>query len=199
MDKKRIYYIDEARGLAMLVIVSWHILGIHSSWTDGWVMPVFFFIMGMFYRQDASLKKIVFKKLNTLVVPMLFCSLPALAVSLWNHGGIATLKKIANPYECINPCSWFLVCMFFCYVVYWAINRMAKDKKQRFLFALVVSLIGFYSSQMHIFEHRIVLPFFISTALSVMIFIETGMLVKGKLLTSWGVRCLSSSACCLFL
>lgn len=68
----------------MFVVVFWHIWGIHSSWTDGWVMPVFFFIMGMFYRQDASLKKIVFKKLNTLVVPILFCSLPALAESWWN-------------------------------------------------------------------------------------------------------------------
>lgn len=162
----------------MLVVVSWHILGIHSTWTDSWVMPIFFFIMGLFYKQDASIRHMIIKKVNTLLVPLVFCSIPALILSFVQTGGMNTLKTLANPYANINGCSWFLMCMFFCYVIYWAINEITKSDKQRICLSLIVSVIGFYSSQCHIMGHRIVLPFFISTALTMMFIIETGRLSK---------------------
>lgn len=187
MDKDRYTFIDEAKALAMLVVVSWHILGIHSSWTDSWVMPIFFLIMGLFYKQDTSFKHMILKKINTLIIPLVFCSIPAFILSLYNHGCIFTLKRFFFPYECINPCSWFLICMFFCYVIYWLINIIAKDSKRRVVLTIIVSLIGFYSSQMHIFGHRLVLPFFISTALTMMFVIETGRSLRNYILNyKWG-------------
>lgn len=45
-EKVRYDNIDVARGLAMLVIIQWHVVGMHTTWTDGWVMPIFFIIMG---------------------------------------------------------------------------------------------------------------------------------------------------------
>ena len=53
-EKRRFDNIDIARGFAMLVIIEWHTIGIHTSWTDGWVMPIFFIIMGIFYKQEES-------------------------------------------------------------------------------------------------------------------------------------------------
>lgn len=38
-EKVRYDNIDVARGLAMLVIIQWHVVGMHTTWTDGWVMP----------------------------------------------------------------------------------------------------------------------------------------------------------------
>lgn len=35
-EKRRFDNIDIARGFAMLVIIEWHAIGIHTSWTDGW-------------------------------------------------------------------------------------------------------------------------------------------------------------------
>lgn len=186
MEKKRLYFVDEARGLAMLVVVSWHILGIHSSWTDSWVMPVFFFIMGLFYKQESSLKHVTIKKINTLLIPLVFFSIPALGMSLVQDGCLETLKTIANPYRNINGSSWFLVCMSFCYIVYWTINKITNNGKQSILLSLIVSLIGFYSSQMHLMGHRIVLPFYISTALTMMFIIEMGRGSKKYILADKG-------------
>ena len=53
-EKVRYDNIDVARGLAMLVIIQWHVVGMHTTWTDGWVMPIFFIIMGVFYKQESS-------------------------------------------------------------------------------------------------------------------------------------------------
>ena len=195
MDKVRYTFIDEAKALAMLVVVSWHILGIHSSWTDSWVMPIFFLIMGLFYKQDTSFKQMILKKINTLMIPLVFCSIPAFILSLYNHGYIVAFKRIVFPYECINPCSWFLICMFFCYVIYWLINKIARESKWRVVLSLIVSLIGFYSSQMCVFGHRLVLPFFISTALTMMFVIETGRSFRNYIMDyRWGgeITCLYS-------
>lgn len=54
-EKVRYDNIDVARGLAMLVIIQWHVVGMHTTWTDGWVMPIFFIIMGVFYLNSATL------------------------------------------------------------------------------------------------------------------------------------------------
>ena len=187
MEKKRLYFVDEARGLAMLVVVSWHILGIHSPWTDSWVMPIFFFIMGMFYKQDASIRHMIIKKVNTLLVPLMFCAIPALVSSIVQKGGVTTLKTLVNPYANINGCSWFLICMFFCYVIYWGINKFAYNGKYRSFFSLALSLAGFYSSQMYLMGHRVVLPFYISNALTMMFVIEMGRIAKEYIVSDkWG-------------
>lgn len=95
MDKVRYSFIDEAKALAMLVVVSWHVLGIHSSWTDSWTMPIFFLIMGLFYKQDTSFKLMILKKFNTLMIPLVFCSILAFILSLYNHGYIVAFKRMA--------------------------------------------------------------------------------------------------------
>ena len=75
-------YIDIARGLAMLVVINWHILDIHNPWTDAWVMPIFFLIMGVFYKQEETIKVILKKKINTILVPHFFFSIAAFIIQL---------------------------------------------------------------------------------------------------------------------
>lgn len=70
-EKVRYDNIDVARGLAMLVIIQWHVVGMHTTWTDGWVMPIFFIIMGVFYKQESSFKVMAIKKLNTIVMKII--------------------------------------------------------------------------------------------------------------------------------
>lgn len=171
--------IDIARGLAIMVVIFWHIVGIHSPWTDGWVMPVFFVIMGIFYRHVPSFKMLLKKKSRTILVPHLIGSIPAFAVLLCNTGYYNTIKAVLNPYSCINPVSWFLVCMFFCYLVYWGINQIAGDKTYvRIILSFAISILGFYTSQINFLGVRLVLPFFISTSFTVMAFIEIGHLLN---------------------
>lgn len=59
--KERLLYPDLARGIAILFVVEWHTLNIHLLWTDEWIMPVFFLIMGMFFCQSSDRKSLVVK------------------------------------------------------------------------------------------------------------------------------------------
>lgn len=54
-EKVRYDNIDVARGLAMLVIIQWHVVGMHTTWTDGWVMPIFFILSLWAYSTSRSL------------------------------------------------------------------------------------------------------------------------------------------------
>lgn len=172
-------HIDIARGLAILVVISWHVLGIHSPWTDGWAMAIFFFIMGIFYKQPESFGSMVKKKIQTLLVPWLTYSLPALLILIATAPIKDVLLKIANPYECIHGVSWFLICMFWCYVIYYFIHKyFGRNTHYVLLISLLMSVIGFYSGRLHIMGHRIVLPLFFSTAMTAMFFIALGEELK---------------------
>ena len=58
--EKRDNSFDSVRGLAMLTIMSWHSLGIHCALTAPWVMPVFFFIAGFFWKSDIPLRDFLY-------------------------------------------------------------------------------------------------------------------------------------------
>lgn len=116
-EKIRYDNIDVARGLAMLVIIQWHVVGIHTTWTDGWAMPIFFIIMGIFYKQESSFKVMAMKKINTIVIPMAFFSIPMFIISIFEKGVMPTLLKVANPYSMIHGVSWFFICTLWCYEI----------------------------------------------------------------------------------
>lgn len=66
---KRNYSIDIARGIAILFVVSWH-CRVGNFGVTMWVMPLFFFIMGVFYHTPISLKLQIRKKTNQLLIPL---------------------------------------------------------------------------------------------------------------------------------
>lgn len=178
-EKVRYDCFDIMRGLAMMVIMWWHTMNTHSAWTDGWVMPSFFIVMGVFYRQVPTFVGMLKKKAKSILLPYLVFSIPALVMSVVCDGYANTLKILVNPYRCINGFAWFLVCMFSCYVIYWTLHRLFVGKeKLRVVISIMVSLIVFYLSQCHIMGYRIVLPFFLSTSLECLVFIEFGYLTK---------------------
>lgn len=66
---KRNYSIDIARGIAILFVVSWH-CRVGNFGVTMWVMPLFFFIMGMFYHTPISLKLQIRKKNESASNPL---------------------------------------------------------------------------------------------------------------------------------
>lgn len=123
-EKVRYENVDVARGLAMLVVMSWHCLGHHYWWSDGWTMPVFFFIMGMFYKQEASIKTLLLKKLNTIIIPMALFSLPDVIIWMSTKGIATTCKTLLNPYATIHPGNWFFICIIGCYLIYYVLHKL---------------------------------------------------------------------------
>ncbi len=163
----------------MLIVISWHVAGFHSHWTDGWTMPVFFVIMGLFYKQPDTLASLLKKKFNSIIVPYMFFAVPAIIISLLSSGILETLKLMINPYQSINGMSWFLLCMFWCYLMYFLIYKFSGESKTcRILLSLCVSLAGFYMNYIRIFNHRLVLPFYASTAMTCMCFVSFGEMAR---------------------
>lgn len=184
----RYKYIDLARGFALLVVIVWHILGEHTPWTDGWVMPIWFFIMGLFYKHHPSLKYILMKKFNGLIIPVLFYSIPAFVIKIFDSGIYETLLEIVNPYRCINGPSWFLWCTFWCYMIFYGLHRFSGCKKLSVgILSLGISLIGYYMPFMQIEGHKVVLPLFFSTAMTAQVFLFLGEQLRSFVLsdTKW--------------
>lgn len=175
----RYEYIDIARGLSMLVVINWHTLNIHNCYTEGWAMPLFFVIMGAFYRQEKCLQLLLHKKMYTLLIPYLFFSIPALIISLINNGLRATTLIIVNPYDCLLGNGWFVWCMLWCYIINFGIYKFCKKRKSWVIVStIIVSLMGYYMNYIHIDGHRLVLPLYLSTAMTAMIFVLIGELTK---------------------
>lgn len=177
-EKRRFDNIDIARGFAMLVIIEWHTIGIHTSWTDGWVMPIFFIIMGIFYKQEESFQAMAIKKINTIVVPMLIFSTPMFFISLYEKGVVPTIMKLLNPYGMLHGVSWFLLCTLWCYTINYLLHKYIRNQAWLLLIMLALSAFSFYISTFEYHGHRLVLPLFCSTALTALGYLAIGEFAK---------------------
>ncbi len=172
--------IDNVRGLAMLVIISWHVVNIHSPWTDMWTMPIFFVVMGIFFK-PVDWHTLVFKKTRTLVVPWLFFSIPDFLMRLVYRGTSSVFKVVVNPYEYIHAGSWFVACTLWIYVIAYCLHQI-KNAHLRFAVTWVMIVGGFILSNTHVFGHRTVLPLNLHSAICMFVFFEVGRLLKDRVL-----------------
>ena len=73
----RIEYIDMAKGFCILLVVFAHI---HPDLTryawgvffDSFRMPLYFFLSGIFFKRYSGIGEFCLKKINNLIVPLLF-------------------------------------------------------------------------------------------------------------------------------
>ncbi len=167
--------IDNVRGFAMLVIISWHVMNIHSPWTDMWTMPVFFVVMGIFYK-PTDWSTLVKKKTATLVVPWLFFSIPDFLMSLAHRGVLEVMRVIFNPYQYLHAGSWFVACTLWIYVITYCLYRIKNNHLRTWITWLMI-IGGFVLSNTHVLGYRTVLPLNIHSAMCMYIFFEMGRLL----------------------
>lgn len=195
MQITRNHSFDAARGLAMLIIISWHTLGVHNMITDPWVMPIFFFIVGYFWKENIQFKPFVTHKLNKLIKPLIYFSIPSFFILLTKviiSQDYHPLIKLLSPYDSIIVGGWFIPCIIMSYICYWIVDFIIKNKNEfRWIIVIVFSTIGYMLDEIHIGHHRIILPFYTNTALFVMIFIELGRNFK-SIQTRYFTTCLYS-------
>ena len=176
--EKRDNSFDSVRGLAMLTIMSWHVLGIHCALTDPWVMPVFFFIAGFFWKSDIPLRDFSVHKLKKLIKPLFYFSIPAFVMVCFDayiQQDWHPFLKVISPYDSLVAGGWFIPCMLVSYLIYWMVDRCAEGSMfARIIITSILSVLGYLLDEVHIGDHRLVLPFYANTALFVMLFMEFG-------------------------
>ena len=183
---KRLDYVDIARGLAILYIIECHVCDYHVAWIDSWSMPIFFIIMGLFFKPTKTWKEMVIKKARTILLPFFLLSIPSYIQYIIQLGPIGLFYRVVDPFNCCHGVGWFLICMFWCYLIYYTIHRMVKGKMYiKLTVCLIISLVFFYISTWRpdiLSGHRLVLPYFMSTSLTCISFISVGELLKKQLL-----------------
>ena len=89
--------------------------------------------------------------------------------------------------------GWFLVCMFWCYLIYYGIHRIAEGRMSvKLSISMIVPIFFYYMSTWRsdmLGGHRLVLPFFLSTSFTCMALISIGELLKKYLLLDKRYSC----------
>lgn len=196
---KRVCFADIARGLGVIYFMWCHSVNIHVAYCDTWAMPVFFLVMGLFFKPTMTWREMIVKKLNTILVPFFLLSIPSYIQCAVTLPFKDFALKFINPFTCVHGVGWFLLCIFWCYIIYYGVVRLTKyNRVCTIAVCIILSVISFYASTYRVMGHRIVLPMYISTSLTVLPFIFIGDFLRNlikkerKPLSNIGIFSLSS-------
>lgn len=192
----RFHAADIARGLAVIYFIWCHSVNIHVAYVDTWPMPIFFMVMGLFFKPTTTWREMFEKKFFNIIVPFFLLSIPSYIQYAITLPVKSFIIKLINPFACVHGVGWFLICIFWCYLFYYGLVRLTKyNKKWVMVICLLLSFMSYYASTQYFMGYRIKLPFFISTALVVLPFICTGDILRDFLKKEfkWSMKALYGS------
>lgn len=191
MEKKRIEFIDLAKGFCIILVVFNHI---HKDYDAPFLladcfkvfrMPLYFFLSGLFFKSYESFWGFIKRKTNKLLIPFIFFFLLTsfvmpniISVLLGGRFDLSLLWSFIYPEFFPNFPIWFLYCLFELNIMFYVIYLVAgKFKKYNLLVMTVLSLIigfvGYYLG--HI---KLNLPMFIDSAMSALPFFYIGFITR---------------------
>lgn len=183
MGTKRIEFIDLAKGVGITLIVIGH-CGVDFSFPGlyaGAVMPWFFVLSGIFYK-DESFISYVKKKTNSILIPFLFFYLTSYVLfyilKLYAPQMLEIMDaKGVNDIFCnrqyFNGPIWFLIALFWCGIIFSGISNFIKSDYLRIIVVVILGSLGLYLGSVKFF-----LPAFLDVALTALPFYAFGYLLK---------------------
>ena len=189
MSKKRIEYLDVARGIAIILVIIGHIFkdGVLWRFIYSFHMPLFIIVSGYFYK-NRRLKDefiILFKKFFLPMIIILFVSFMIAYLSYYNLSDafIKTLKTIVIgfnyqsriDYQCLPvEVLWFIYFLVIMRLLFLINKKIAKDDKTLLLLIVAVEmLIGLFLA-----AYGYWLPWSVDIVLVCMSFYYFGYLLK---------------------
>lgn len=183
MEKKRIEFIDLAKGICIILIVMGHCgVSFGISGYEIVSMPLFFIVSGLFFKDDGCWKNLLIQKTNKILIPFLF-------FYLLGYVGYYSIQMLAPQYlitdangildmfnnrQFFNGPIWFLLCLFWCNIIFCTISLWIKNDLIRIILVCILGTIGWYLGNVqHIF-----IPLFMDVALTVLPFFTFGYYLK---------------------
>lgn len=169
-NKPRIEFIDLAKGLCILLVVMVHCdVYENTAPLSRLRMPLYFVLSGLFFKTYGSIKNLVLKKTNKLLIPMLTFYLLGeivyrLAVYIKPELFLVTDRSVFDLFTTgyiFNQPIWFLLALFWCNLLFFLISTMCKSEMGRILMIALMGTIGY---QLGMREIR--LPLFIDVAMT---------------------------------
>lgn len=189
MKNKRIGWIDSLRGLGMFFVIWGHAYPTNESPIRKFIysfhMPFFFFLSGINSRKDLELdfKTFLLKKIKTLIVPYFILNIIGIIIHLvLSHFGIVDsvslvemLLGIIYSHDIVLPTplgpTWFFATLFLVQVLFYLINKVARDDRDLFYMTGICALIGYLNS---ISKYEIYGPWHIESVFTAVFFYFLG-------------------------
>ena len=191
LKKKRIEYIDIAKGLCIILVVYAHIdnhildhkIGVFF---DSFSMPLYFFLSGLLFKQNFGFFEFSIKKINSLIVPLFFFFIFSYffdfiwaAIQTLNGNNLLSSFKwqFWDPIRfggggSHNPPLWFLTCLFEINIIYYILYKFLNFRALN-IAVIVISVIGWY-----LVSNQIILPYKLTSTLVSLPFFHIGFLIQ---------------------
>lgn len=184
--KKRVEYLDVLRGLTILMIVSFHVLGetilVYHHFVDTMGLQVFLFVSGYFYNGvnvKTSLKKIVLPYCVLLVLVRIIWNIRSHYWNIWQLKQLAqqiilgyTIDAYWENQSFYVGISWFLTLLVSIRVIYQLVVMIGRNNYFiRGLLATSLTMVGTIIGNMLGGEK---VPWSVDVAMATMIFVFAG-------------------------
>ncbi|MCQ2376222.1 MAG: acyltransferase family protein [Salinivirgaceae bacterium] len=153
-DKKRIEFIDLAKGVCIILVVLLHMglpIDEHVPLLQNLRMPLYFILSGLFFKTYGGFAQLCKKKINKILIPFvffyvasygIFYMLITFAPSLSNSEATGILDIFTQRTTFNNP-IWFLLCLFWCNLLFCAISVTTKEEWQRTIAVITIGASGY--------------------------------------------------------
>ncbi len=183
MEKKRIEFIDLAKGVCIIWVILWHanILDMNIPGLNSVRMPLYFVLSGLFFKTYGSLYNHVIKKVNKILIPFLFFYLTGYvifyAVDYIFPGAIKTeangILDLFTQRQYFNGPIWFLLCLFWTNIMFCVIQLNVRSEIRKGAIVILLSAVGVILGQ-----NRIFLPMTLDSSLTALLFFWIGYTLK---------------------
>ncbi len=182
MTKKRLAYIDYARGICIILMIMGHIgFGDYFyQYIHAFHMPIFFLMSGYLYHEKVSLKDAIGRKVRQLLIPYLIMG--GFHYVCWfilqrDTNDPATVLLNLLLYNTNDPMPiagalWFLTCLFWVEVIFMIVMRYLR----RFAWMVFIAFAVFGSTFTLFIPHR--LPWALDVSFVAIGFYYVGYLLK---------------------
>jgi fucose 4-O-acetylase-like acetyltransferase len=148
--KRRIQFIDLAKGVCIILVVLFHagVLTPSTPMLSCLRMPLYFFLSGLFFKTYGGTINFMVKKINKIIVPFVFfyvvskiiCALRLVLAHDYNWTAVQSF--LLNFDLVHNIPLWFLVCLFVTNLIFCVLRRTIKNEMAFSLAIVVCALAG---------------------------------------------------------
>lgn len=189
MEKKRVHYVDIAKGLLIILVVLHHIPQLEMNKSTAmqnvdnlsvlyisFFMPAFFVLTGMCSNFSKPFKIFIKKKFYSIMIPA-FC---LGFISMWINlifSGVTDIREYCKlgfrTFILYGGTYWFLSALFIANNIYWLIKNKITNMVYKYLLLVFCLIVGVVFQYCHIHDY-----WHVSQALVLVIFLNIGELFR---------------------
>lgn len=182
MSQKRIEFIDLAKGICIILVVIGHCgAPLNIPGLEIVRMPLYFILSGLFFKDYGGGYNFFIRKTNKILIPFIFFYLigciayyiikfAAPNMLITDARGIF---DIFNNRQFFNGPIWFLLCLFWCNIIFCQITIHIREEWLRIMTVIAMGALGLFLGKRGLF-----IPMFIDVALTALPFFAFGYYLK---------------------